>query len=61
MSKQEFKKVLNQNRFLLAKPDESIFNAASRAGLTLNHSCLNGRCNSIRFENVDLDIRRHSE
>ena len=32
----------------MAKSDESIFNAALRAGLTLNHSCLNGRCNSCR-------------
>lgn len=48
MSKGDRKIVLNNDKVFTAKTDESIFNAALRAGLTLNHSCLNGRCNSCK-------------
>lgn len=46
VNKCEHKIILNNDKVFTAKTDESIFNAALRAGLTLNHSCLNGRCNS---------------
>ena len=48
MSVQEHNIILNSDKVFTAKTYESIFNAALRAGLTLNHSCLNGRCNTYR-------------
>lgn len=46
ITKAEYRITLNEKKVFTAKPDESIFNAALRPSLTLNHSCLNGRCNS---------------
>lgn len=46
MSAQEYKISLNRDKEFPASDGESIFSAALKAGITLNHSCLSGRCNS---------------
>jgi len=46
MSTQEYKVILNAEKEFTAIEGESIFNAALRAGIIINHSCLSGRCNS---------------
>lgn len=41
---------INQERFFEASNSESILESAKRNNLTLNHSCLNGRCSECKIK-----------
>lgn len=63
MSIQEYRILLNSEKEFVASEGESIFNAALKAGITLNHSCLSGRCNSCvaKLESGETSILNPEE
>lgn len=63
MSVQEYRISLNAEKEFTATEGESIFKAALKAGITLNHSCLSGRCNSCiaRLETGKTSILKPEE
>lgn len=47
---------VNQSHFFEAKPDLSILESAKKASLTLDHSCLSGRCSECKVKVVSGDF-----
>lgn len=52
---------LKNNRKFLCKDSETILTAAENAGITLEHSCLSGRCRSCRVQVLDGQVNPDKE